>query len=1024
MLNQMLSEQGYLIRPAISGELALTAIRKSPPDVILLDIMMPKMNGFEVCRHLKADDATRDIPVIFISALNDAESKVKAFQVGGVDYITKPFQIEEVIARVNTHAQIRAMQQQLQAQNAHLHNEITERARTEEELRKLSRAVEQSASTIVITDTAGVIEFANPAFFTITGFTPEEVLGKKPSMIQSGKHTPEFYRSLWDTIERGKVWTGEFVNKRKNGELYWESASISPVKDRHGAITHYVAVKEDITARKQAEARLLQLQKAVETTEVGITITDAEGYIVYINPADAAMHGYTVEELLGKRSNIFAPKASRTRKEFLHHEAEQFSNWTRERENVRKDGTVFPAKLTSNPIHDTSGHLIGNVIVCEDITERKHAAETLAKERNLLRTLIASSPEYIYVKDTHHRFLLANEAVLQSFGMTSLEQLLGKTDFDLHPPEMATEFYASERLVIEEGLPLINKEEYSIDQSSGDAHWLLSSKVPFRDSRGTIQGLVGLNRNITELKRTEQILQKQAILLRGVAGAMNRLLVSNDLDQSLTESLEVLGFATGVDRIYLYQTEQHPETGEPVMSQRFTWSADMPAVMVHDPEQQQIPYQPHFERWYNLLNHNMLLSGVVREFPAEERRLLDARHTLSTLIVPIFLRQQFWGFIGFDNCQTERQWNEEEESILLAMAGSIGGAIARQRAEADLIEANNHLQETLDHLQRTQHQLVLSEKMAALGQLIAGVAHEVNTPLGAIRSSIGTISSTINTTLRQLPAFFQSLSPEHQALFFALLDRSRTRNATLSIKEERSIKRRLARELEEQHFENPRKIAELLVNTGIHDSISLFLPLLHAPNYEDILDIAYRLAGLEESTRTIGTATDRASKVVFALKSYARYDQAGSLVETVITDGLETVLTLYHNQIKQQVHLIRDYNEIPAILCYPDELNQVWTNLIHNALQAMHYQGTLTIRAFKRNGHVIVAITDTGQGIPAEVQPRIFEPFFTTKPTGEGSGLGLDIVRKIIEKHQGRITLSSRPGETTFSVSLPIERET
>ncbi len=1024
VLSQILSKQGYLIRPAINGPLALTAIRKSPPDVVLLDIMMPEMSGYEVCRLLKADEATRDIPVIFISALDEAESKIKAFQLGGVDYIAKPFQPDEVIARVNTHVQIRAMQKQLQAQNAHLQAEIAERTRTEEELRKLSRAVEQSASTIVITDTAGIIEFANPTFFTITGFTPEEVLGKKPTMIQSGKHAPEFYRSLWSTIQRGEVWTGEFVNKRKNGDLYWESASISPVRDQQGDITHYVAVKEDITARKQAEARLFQLQKAVETTEVGVTITDAEGYIIYINPADAAMHGYAVEELLGKRSNLFAPEAARTHKEFVPHEAEKLSNWTRERENIRKDGSVFPVKLTSNPIHDPQGNLIGNVIVCEDITERQQAAEALAKERNLLRTLIDSSPEGIYVKDIQHRFLLANDAMLQTLGLSSLEQLLGKTDFDLHPPHLAEEFYASEHPVIEEGTPLINKEEYIIDQTGGNARWLLSSKVPFRDSQGTIQGLVGLNRDITALKRTEHILQKQAILLRGVAGAMNRLLVSNDLTQSLTESLEVLGFATGVDRIYLYQTEQHPDTGEPVMSQRFTWSQDLFEVVTDDPAQQHIPYHPHFSRWYRLLRHNTLLSGVVREFPAEERRLLDTHKTLSTLIVPIFLSQQFWGFIGFDNCQNERQWNEEEESILLAMAGSIGGAIARQRAEVDLIEANDHLQETLDHLQRTQHQLVLSEKMAALGQLIAGVAHEVNTPLGAIRSSIGTISSTINATLRQLPAFFQALSPEHQKLFFALLDRSRERNTTLSIKEERAIKRRLAQELEDHQLGNARKIAELLVNSGIHGQIAPFLPLLQSPDYARTLDIAYRLSGLEESTRTIRTATDRASKVVFALKSYARYDQAGSPMETVVTDGLETVLTLYHNQIKQQINLIRDYSEIPEILCYPDELNQVWTNLIHNALQAMRYQGTLTIRVFQDNGSVVVAITDTGTGIPAEVQSRIFEPFFTTKATGEGSGLGLDIVKKIIEKHQGDITFSSRPGKTTFSISLPIERET
>jgi signal transduction histidine kinase len=140
-----------------------------------------------------------------------------------------------------------------------------------------------------------------------------------------------------------------------------------------------------------------------------------------------------------------------------------------------------------------------------------------------------------------------------------------------------------------------------------------------------------------------------------------------------------------------------------------------------------------------------------------------------------------------------------------------------------------------------------------------------------------------------------------------------------------------------------------------------------------------------------------------------------------ITQGIETVLTLYQNQIKQGVEVVRNYQaQLPAVQCYPDELNQVWTNLIHNALQAMDNQGTLTIDAVQKDTSVLVKITDSGKGIPPEILPNIFEPFFTTKPAGEGSGLGLDIVKKIIEKHQGKIDVESVPGQTAFTVSLPI----
>ena len=135
VLTQMLTKHGYQVRPAINGQIALNAVRKTPPDLILLDIMMPDIDGYEVCRQLKADKRTRDIPVVFISALNETMDKVEAFAVGGVDYITKPFQVKEVVARVQTHLAVRNMQKRLQAQNTQLQQEIAERTRMEAQIK-------------------------------------------------------------------------------------------------------------------------------------------------------------------------------------------------------------------------------------------------------------------------------------------------------------------------------------------------------------------------------------------------------------------------------------------------------------------------------------------------------------------------------------------------------------------------------------------------------------------------------------------------------------------------------------------------------------------------------------------------------------------------------------------------------------------------------------------------------------------------------------------------------------------------
>ena len=348
-------------------------------------------------------------------------------------------------------------------------------------------------------------------------------------------------------------------------------------------------------------------------------------------------------------------------------------------------------------------------------------------------------------------------------------------------------------------------------------------------------------------------------------------------------------------------------------------------------------------------------------------------------------------------------------------------AIYNQTLELNVAERTHELSQALEHLKSTQRELIHSEKLAAVGQLVAGVAHEVNTPLGAIRSSVENITNFLTQNLTQLPEFFQLLSPTLQQNFFILLQQASQQDIVLSSREKRKYRRTLVKKLTEYQIDDIDIIADTLVDMGIYqDSITDFLPLLQNSQNQTILNTAYKLVSLQKSAKSITIAVQRAGKVIFALKTFAHYDQSGEKTVAKIDDGIETVLTLYNSQLKHGVEIIKNYTELPSILCYPDELNQVWTNLIHNALQAMNDKGILQIDLVKQTEQIIISITDNGAGIPAEIQPKIFEPFFTTKPAGEGSGLGLDIVKKIIDKHDGKIELESKPGQTTFKISLPI----
>ncbi|HIK38389.1 MAG TPA: EAL domain-containing protein [Geminocystis sp. M7585_C2015_104] len=361
ILSLFLKKNGFRVIAETEIIKGIQEIFEVIPDLIILDIVMPELNGFRACSILKKSPKTKDIPIIFLTALGDTEDKVRGLELGAYDYITKPVQYPELLSRINSCLKISQLTKKLKAQNKRLLAEvkarkeaeihlketeerlktiinnslqgmvvvdlegkiifinqqaeklfnrprhrllghtlgipaelntiseleiprkeeiitvemravpiiwngkgaylislidITERKKMEQELKILYQASEQSPASIVITDAQGNIQYVNAKFEAISGYKREEVIGKNPRILKSGYTSPEEYKKLWQTITSGKEWRGEFHNKRKNGELYWERALISPIFNSAGVITNYVAVKEDITEQKKQEILL------------------------------------------------------------------------------------------------------------------------------------------------------------------------------------------------------------------------------------------------------------------------------------------------------------------------------------------------------------------------------------------------------------------------------------------------------------------------------------------------------------------------------------------------------------------------------------------------------------------------------------------------------------------------------------------------------------------------------------------------------------------------------------------------
>ena len=262
--------------------------------------------------------------------------------------------------------------------------------RSSNELRKYYLAIEQSGNTIVITDVGGNIEYANPKFEQSTGYSIAEAKGKNPRILKSGRQSAEYYSQLWETISGGNIWIGEFLNKRKNGSLYWESATIAPVFDQNGAITNYVAIKEDITARRQVEEQLQKLSQAVEQSGNTVVIMDDRGLIEYVNPKFTEVTGYSSEEAMGK-SPISLMNGLGGTPDFRQDEWWKTVNtgqiWRGEFRNHRKDGSMFWESATIAPVQNRDGEIINFVEIKQDITEQKIMQDQLQNQNDYLSIL-------------------------------------------------------------------------------------------------------------------------------------------------------------------------------------------------------------------------------------------------------------------------------------------------------------------------------------------------------------------------------------------------------------------------------------------------------------------------------------------------------------------------------------------------------------------------------------------------------------------------------------------------------------